>query len=986
MTGFRWRALEAIADDTPAAPVITEEPVVDPAPAVDDTPTEPAPYEAVSTALGHWVEDDGKLPRWNASVAPGSSSLNASVTDTHGDTQNRYTASGSYRDGTAGLTLSQSETVTTDAGSTTETDAASFSLGNGALGTGYTHTQETVTDGEKETVTRGINTAVNVDGTATIGGNYAHDGNGIGGNIVVGADGLEAGTLSGTFRAGALSGGGSATLSDDALSLSGNARYGNVGIGATYSTVFGEVAQDVVTDASDPVAAMFGGSYLTTSRRDQTTLGGSLGVGPVGVAGEVTSGSAFQLMAQLPADWENLSREERAAIEEEQQARLANIGGLADVLPLLEDGDGFRYTTNNGWNASAGASYGLVSASVGGGASSATDLTMVRTGNLLTVSMMRQDGVTSTAEMGIAGIGLDVTQGSGDAHQFQFTVDIENTEAMEQMQVFMETGLLPGAQQLDSPAQQTYAQARATVDQLGTEIAQLEAALAQYDPSDPAFAAQQQELLALYGELDGAQAELTAGRNELNDLWMAEYGVDGDRTPIDGVTIQQETDTHQETTSGAIGGVEAGRTQQTWVNQAYVGAGGDTEHRYAYDQQSYVFGSLLEHQTVQADTADDGIVLGMSSYNQLSYDGAQTIRNIRNSDVPGYVLDELVAHGFDFHLDSRIYDHFAGRTTVAMTQQQLDAMSANLNDMNNPQSAAMWSDFASRAGLYMGGGNFNLATGDAHVDSVQASHQDEQRRAWLDSIAAQDPAESPLAAGLASFAPGGTPEEAMAAASQVFATVQTPADFQALAPEQQQLFIAVIGNTAGADNDITGQRNSFEAMAAISLIEDDDLRMSQMRDLFVDDNEEATAGGNFGDAVWNFVDFTERFRGDPETYDLIQQGLSFDWSQPGVEQAAAMTPEQIAQQFRDAHTPHQHAFDGADGNRALELVQAANTQGGAAQVQQMLTATGADPQEMLRQLAHDPLRQHMMFDILVAAGYDAATLTAVPLGFDPQAP
>ena len=86
-----------VIDDVDPVPVPTTEP----------EPTEPPAFEAVNSALGHWVDDDRAPARWNTSVERRTPSATASVND--GST--RYAATGTYRDGTAGLSLSQRETT-----------------------------------------------------------------------------------------------------------------------------------------------------------------------------------------------------------------------------------------------------------------------------------------------------------------------------------------------------------------------------------------------------------------------------------------------------------------------------------------------------------------------------------------------------------------------------------------------------------------------------------------------------------------------------------------------------------------------------------------------------------------------------------------------------------------------------------------------------------------------------------------------------------
>lgn len=220
-----------------------------------------------------------------------------------------------------------------------------------------------------------------------------------------------------------------------------------------------------------------------------------------------------------------------------------------------------------------------------------------------------------------------------------------------------------------------------------------------------------------------------------------------------------------------------------------------------------------------------------------------------------------------------------------------------------------------------------------------------------------------------------------------FATVTSPEAFKKLSPVDQQLFIQVLGKTSGAEGDLTGTRNSFDTLAVISLVEDPALRAQQMCDLYTEANDQAQMSGQ--DAVWQFSMFTQRFKDDPALFNLAQQSIHFDWSQEDVDQlATGFTEEQLTQQMHDAynHTTCwflQGDVHDPDEQKSLQVLQAANEQGGPAQMDRLLRQSGTNPTEILQALRGDPVRQHLFYDLLMQTSY-AADLANIPLSFDPN--
>lgn len=1033
---------------TTTQPIHEPEPVLV-QPAEVPTAVQPAPDPAaVDLAFGHWFEPWGGASKTadgdatTATVGPDSVAVTDTSSVTTGDTTAVDTGTVTVTDDSVAVSGSQQtttgDTSEVNSGSITATDNSVAVSGTNTSTTGDDSTSSTgtltagtdsvgvststtTTEGDN-TTTSGGNVSVSSDGSTTVGTNYDNNGNGTSGAVTINEDGTvenATGTITGTT--GDTSGSATLTVNEDGTTtVGGTAKVGDTSVGGSYSSGNGttKVAANANVDvggvkagftysstSSDPQASLVlddQGSpvYTKATRSDRTTYGGSIGFRGMGASGNVTNGSTMEVFSALPANWEAMTPEERTQYQADQgvadTAQLGTINGLADVdLAQMGDGDGVHYASYNGWNASGGVTYGAVSVTGGGGRSSVNDVTVMNNGGVFEVTMIRQDGVNQEAGLSLAGVGLDTSTQTSDQHEFKFQVDPKDPAAMAAMQTFMETGLLPGADQMTGEADQiasaNFTEARTQVDTLNSDVAALEAQMAEpgYDPNDPANAAAQQALAEKYRQLETAQHNLQINRDFLNDNWQAQYGSNVGQGPISGVTVMATSDTHSETTTSGVdtpvGDFELGRQERTWVDQEYLGAEGNPEARFMFDEESYLFGNLQEEQSVQTDTGADAPVLQMYSDNDaLVPENAEIIGTIENSDIPSYVVDGFMEGGNDVSnvWNDPIYDNLSGRTTVSLDAQQLDAMTTSMNDMNNPESVAMWSDLSTRTSLFMAGGDWTTKTGDEDIDAMFLRGQQEQRQVWLAEIQQRDDSD-PLKMALASYG-GEDPEAAMQLASAQFATVQTPADFQALTFEQQQLYIAVIAQTSGANHDLTGETNQYEALGAIALLHDDSapeqdeaVRAEAMRDLFVTANDDAK--DDYSDGVYEFVEFTERFKtSDPATYALLQEGISYDWSQPNVEELVEdHTPDEITAEFTES------SGDGkGDGNYEFELIQAANQQGGSAQVTAMMQQSGADPNQLLTDMEGDPLRQQMMYDLLVSAGYGDA-IDPTLLTFEP---
>lgn len=886
--------------------------------------------------------------------------------------------------------------------------------GSLVLGQNDLSAQTTVgADGQLQTATSDRGTTVEL-GPNNFGAGFRNqttdaDGsvNGSSGNL--GFD-TRTGALSGaaTYTSSGTTVGGGVTLAPNQVGANASLKSGQFNIGGGFTVTAGQTTTDAHSDG--PVAALLGPGYVSTVQRSQVDLSASASLRGIGVSGAMTSGSTTEAMTAaslLPKNWADLQPAERLAFQQQQEQRLATYqdGLSVEELLLLQSGEGTRTTSYNGWSLGGSVPVGgVASLSAGGGQTTAHEVTIVRgprptvdaAGNpvaadRLVVNIASMQGSSSELGAGIAGVGLNFGGTSSNAHQYQLEIDPEalrmgpggqpqNPQAYEAVQLMLNTGLMPGAASLTSEGMperyQQFQGAYQQVAPLTSQIDSLRATLGQSELPQARALEIRTQLTQLYGQLDQAQQTIETSRAALNQSWQQTYGPEN-QPPIPGVVIRSETSEQQSGNTLTAAGTQVASHNETWTQSQYLTRQNQQEHRFSYNEQNYFLGNLSEAFTGTSTTGvdrDAPMFAMRSDNNVLLEENANIIRNIRNRDVPDYVLDDDHARYW-----------MRGRAEVTMNAQQFNTMTAAMNDMSNPQSQAMWQGMGARVTQYVSGDQYWLDSGNADLDANRGREMDRSRYGWLadqfNGQAGPDGQQSPITRALHE---GGaqTPQQAMQAAAALFATVQSPQQFQALSPDQQQLFIALLDQTSGRDEDVTGQRSSFEALAPISLIADGATRANTMTTFMADANDEAK--GDYRDGALEFIHFTDRFRDNPAVYNVIQSGISFDWTQEGAERLAGGTPQQINQELTDAYNEHSwFGLGGQDPNegRALDALMAANMTGGPAQLREAMLASGADPVTLLNNFPEGSIERRLYLDLInqvpeLKAQVDAATGTS----------
>lgn len=892
--------------------------------------------------------------------------VNSGVSVTERDGDEAITDSSAVavsRDGTVAIndTNSTKNSTTGEAESSSNTFSMQADEDSLTANTNFANSQ-TNTDGETAKQSGGVGAVVDEDGLQQVNANYSqtdYDGTkfGIGGNIR--RDGF----------GGNISTGGK-----------------NWGVGFNFDVVNNRIEQTENPTGGDTTASLFGenAQYISTTRTDSLTLGGNASFRALSLQGSVNSGSSTEIIQAMdPAVWEGMSEAEREAVLANQQAALANYtDGIAGVdLLSMSAGTGVHVQSFNGWNAGGGLALGAVGVNGGIGQTTAHDVTIVRPTDPnapIMVNVGTTEGLSVEAGLEIMGAGLGVENENTRTRQTQFSIDPAmmeldaqgnplHPETYEAVQMFLQTGLMPGAANMQDPAAQTayeqFSTARERVDTLGNDITAAQERLAQ-NPNDPMV---QAELTQLLGDLDDAQSTIDINRNYLNGQWEDTNAAGAE--PVEGVVVQGRDDNQTSEFSANVAGFEVGSITETWMAREYWSEAGTREERYGYEHQNVFLNYVINDFSTASDTNTSDVMLGMHSNTPIDRNDAEMVALAAGIDNGTAAADFMVN-------DPNFLANNSLALTVEFNDAQMQAMSNSLNNMDNPESAEMWAHFGEVTSAFAGGGQWWEAISDDQAIMGQDHYnqsRDFVRNDWLESAYNNEDG-GPITDALHAF--GGTQEEAMAAAAQTFAGVNNPEAFQALTPEQQQLFIAIIDQTSG-EEDFSGQHNNYEAIACISLIEDEGSRAQSMNQLVADNND--IYDSHFNDAGWDFLRFAQdRFAdSDPATYAILEDGMSLDFSNQELDRFEGQSTEEINRAITDAYNFHHFGHWDADpqedtivnGMIALMERQDPNAEPGAAMTA-MITATGMDPMVALAAIPADkPALRQMFIDMMMQTEY-----------------
>jgi hypothetical protein len=120
---------------------------------------------------------------------------------------------------------------------------------------------------------------------------------------------------------------------------------------------------------------------------------------------------------------------------------------------------------------------------------------------------------------------------------------------------------------------------------------------------------------------------------------------------------------------------------------------------------------------------------------------------------------------------------------------------------------------------------------------------------------------------------------------------------------------------------------------------------------------------------------------------MLHQGMSFDWRQQGVESLLNKKPAELAKQYKDAYNHEStdmlvDTYHDPDKGKMLNVLQAANQQGGGAEMNRVIQQSGIDPKTAMEALKGNPAQQHLLYDLMQSAG-EGERIQNTPLSFKP---
>lgn len=879
----------------------------------------------VRNAYGVGANRDGVAAGYNHERTATTGTEDGDLATTRGVGFNGHVGrDGSYM---LGMTTAYENQLTDHDGNVTDRTKvdAGLSLGQSANGDLQGAGNLMVTTEDRGRTGVGFSHTTDSDGYTTTGGQIAYDGNGLMGGVVTDEDGNIVGGNAGAIYNDV--GGQATVIMDDTRTrvdvqggngvVTGNLSFDNID--------GGEIGG--VEGAGNGTAAnrLLGGNVITAGTQDRTSFQAGAQYGVFSAQGGVNSSSSVEALAAAP---DNMTPEQLEQWQEEQRQDLPE--SISDVdFDALQNGEGYRFRSGNGWNLGGGAGYGVVGVSGSYASSSAHEVTLAQDDNgQLQVNLRSTEADETKVGANIAGvIGLEGQFNGEDVSEYGFSVDPENEEAMAAFQEFAETGVLPGARSIESEgavqATADYDSATAEVDRINEQLA---------NATDP------HEMQALAIQLDAANGRINTARDALNAEWRANNGATS--SPVPGITVNRTSNETMEgeglNVTSALGDANLASTSRRRIDTEEMNSEGGIDHTYEGIVETS--GVFMQDETfsIAATDANDPLAIRMTSQGVLTEDAeASTLRNLDESQR-NVSDDRLTAmenqRWFDgINGTQDVYEDMTGVTTVNLTTEDFTAIGDALNEGEGAEE--LWSGLASSsAQLFEQPEPISDGQGGTHT-----------------------PPPGYVTEGM-SLPDGMTREQVQT----TLASMQGPEDFQALEPEMQSVAVDAMVNAYRQGG------SPYQALAAINLVEDPAERARLTREMFVDAQGENLGGHT--DPVLAFVDFANSVD-NPDVAEAVSNATQFQLTNTAVTEAMQLSQDDRATQFGEAFQQDQGGFlemrgTDSDTGRQFELLEASSNVGGPQEVLAMLDAAGVDPVAAFDEFDGDGFRQREFLEML----------------------
>ena len=702
-------------------------------------------------------------------------------------------------------------------------------------------------------------------------------------------------------------------LKRDETKIAGNIGSSGASFGASYDNVHNRVATE---DADE---------NLKSTRSDETDITGSVSAKAVGGSLGHRDGRLLSLSSKKPADWDKLSAAEREQRKKEHQGELAKLGPVEQLdLLSLKDESEIDFTNYSGWHAGVNGRYSVATASANGETTTAHQTKIAKKGDTLKVSVARQEGKAGDIGVGALGASVSVNGSEANSKSFEFEVDSRDSKAMESMQAFLKTGLLPGADQTkgrgSAVAAQKFHAARSECEACQQQLQELQ-------KGNGSTAGNLDAMQQLSRRLEHAQAELERNRDFLNDQWKEQSQVGTAVMP--GVTASTKTTTSS-TSSGfnvkvPLLGSFGPKESITNTREEFADKQSNPQETVTHFRQKSDWLGAKEYEAEVKSSSD-------ASKEQLKMTLDYPVGDGEIAPVYGTKQRDFSTAYLGKFWSENIKDpskKLPLKMGISLDGSQMQSVSAALNDPKSELAQRTWTDCGRKLRGYL-------------IDKLDSPPTYEQA-ALRNSI---DPK-----------------------VRDSLGQVNSADDFRKLAPHMQMLYVAYLtrASLTGKQNEVIG--NKFNTLAPITLMSDPHLRAEATQDFLEQTTvRDLNAGKNSGA---EFLKLLKQVEGsDPAAHAKIQQGVHIHLKQEGVDSRLGKKEAELAKELADASGRMSRHWYGVkyanpDYETTLNVLQALRHSHGQKAMEAAISNANIDVVATYQALKSDPLKQQMYKDLIL---------------------
>jgi hypothetical protein len=397
---------------------------------------------------------------------------------------------------------------------------------------------------------------------------------------------------------------------------------------------------------------------------------------PIGVAHDESSSVGHDVYHFRAAEGALDDGEREHALAEE----LANVDDVTSLdlsaLDAMEPGEGFAFVDETSTESSSsvtgrrkfGQLNGSLTVGFGSGDSDVTQTSVAKLDDeTVRISLMTGDGDMVSSSLGLSvgrdadettkmgGFGIPMSVGSQvdtlGTTEVQLDIDISTDEGRAQFERFTQTGLLPGADRVDT-TDEGYAEDLQSYRALEQELAGM-------TPGSEAYFEKQAEVYAASSELNGA-------------FMTRSTFLDAESSAPDSVTYQKwRTQTDQTVTTSAELFAwkmsQVASVERSWDEYERQGSGFDFEAGFFEDNAFSAGNSLV----VASPNGADHIALGTSSRADLNW-----VRQMYDAGaIPDSALDPLTLAAINGEIDD--FNDGGAQITTALTEENMEVLAGH---------------------------------------------------------------------------------------------------------------------------------------------------------------------------------------------------------------------------------------------------------------------------------------------------------------------